>query len=616
MLLYHSMLLVLLAVTLPGQNHATTAGQTTEQPTTMKPTTVKPTSMKPTTADVTTTKPTTSKPTSSKPTTMATTEGPTTGPPLVHLCPNGCNCSSMGADRIVNCTKAMLQDVPMGIPNDTTVLDLSYNNITKLNGTNSRLANLTVLRLLYIMNNTLNTVEAGAFEGCGKLSEIYFTNNSLGNNGIQPDVFNDTADQMGYLYFERNGMNENISAEMFKGIKAITGLMFANNNFTMLKKGMFKYTKSLTDVRFEYNHLKSIEGGVWDDVPTLTVMDLRYNDFNSLKYQMFKGLKSMLSLHILRCPIVNGIEDGTFQDMTKLTFLTLESNGLSKLSPDLLQGLGQLKTLRFYGNALEAVDGSTFQYSPLLEDVALWDNDISQVTGSIQTLTNLKEFSLAINRIKILKGDFFPNVTTPLSIDISRNPLHCNCFFNWTSGMSKNTTVKGNCETPRKVSGRDISKVGKSEFVCYKPTITSMTDNLTVSAGSNVTVFCAAEGDPLPIIMWKASKLGVTKVIGPPSDDSLLSNDGSLTLTNFSRPYEGNYTCSALSPLTTGSLAVRTITIKIGPNSTPSPWKVTYGQFVGSVVGAVLGTFACTVIVFLIVGYCRAKKTAGYQQTI
>ncbi|CAH1791302.1 unnamed protein product, partial [Owenia fusiformis] len=591
MLLYHSMLLVLLAVTLPGHNDASTVGPTTAKATTLKPTTMNPTPVKPTTG------------------------GPTTTS-IIDICPKGCRCPPMGIDKVVNCSGAMLQDVPIGIPNDTTILDLSFNNITKLIGKNSALANLSEMRLLYIKNNALNTIEAGAFEGCRNLSEIHFNNNILSNNGIQPGVFNDTADEMGNLYFEGNEMNENISAEMFKGIKSIVGLFFSNNSFTVLKRGMFKYTNSLKVVTFVGNQIKTIEDGVWNDITSLTSLDLSLNDFSSLSSSMFKGLINLDQLSIQSCSLVNGIEDGAFEDIVNLSYLILENNGLSKLSPNLFIGLAQLTELWLSGNAIEAIDGMVFQYSPSLETVLVNGNSISQVTGSIQNLTKLKLFDLKSNNIKTLRDGFFPNnVTTNLTIDLTMNPLHCNCFLNWIGKMPNDVTVQGICETPHKVSGRDISKVGKSEFVCYKPTITSMTDNLTVSAGSNVTVSCSAEGDPLPTIIWQASKIGVRKVIGPPSDDSLLSNDGSLTITNFSQAYEGNYTCSAISSLTSNS-SVRTLTIRIGSHPSSSTWNLTYGQFVGSVIGAVLGTFVLTVVVFLIIQYFRSKRRAGYEQSI
>ncbi|CAH1791304.1 unnamed protein product, partial [Owenia fusiformis] len=243
----------------PTTSEPSTPSPTTAKTTTVKPTTSEPSTTSPTTVKTTTVKPTTSEPstpsqttvlsttaksttvkTSTATTTMApTTEGSTT--PIGDVCPKVCKCSTKHREKIVDCSNAMLQDVPRGIPKDTNILDLSSNSITVLNGTNSALKNLPELRLLYIMSNTLTIVETGAFEGCGKLSEIHFSNNSLGNNGIQPGVFNDTANHMYYLYFERNGMNENISADMFKGMKSIEGIYFSYNNFTMLKRGMFKY---------------------------------------------------------------------------------------------------------------------------------------------------------------------------------------------------------------------------------------------------------------------------------------------------------------------------------------------------------------------------------------
>ncbi|KAI8508341.1 hypothetical protein Bbelb_134400 [Branchiostoma belcheri] len=76
---------------------------------------------------------------------------------VVEACPSQCAC----ADTTVNCTNLQLLTLPANIPTDTTVLDLSYNNISVLPP--DAFATLLSLTVLDLQHNNVSTVNETAF---------------------------------------------------------------------------------------------------------------------------------------------------------------------------------------------------------------------------------------------------------------------------------------------------------------------------------------------------------------------------------------------------------------------------------------------------------------------
>ncbi|XP_035687744.1 slit homolog 2 protein-like [Branchiostoma floridae] len=76
---------------------------------------------------------------------------------VVEACPTQCAC----ADTTVNCTNLQFFSLPTNIPTDTTVLDLSYNNISAL--LPDAFSTLLSLTIVDLQHNNISTVNETAF---------------------------------------------------------------------------------------------------------------------------------------------------------------------------------------------------------------------------------------------------------------------------------------------------------------------------------------------------------------------------------------------------------------------------------------------------------------------
>ncbi|XP_030849989.1 toll-like receptor 3 [Strongylocentrotus purpuratus] len=154
---------------------------------------------------------------------------------------------------------------------------------------------------------------------------------------------------------------------------------------------------------------KNANASLFDGLLDLIHLDLSSNRFLSdLPPGIFGQLSVLQELNLDYCEIRN-LHPLVFSGLESLQNLSLKGNNIQHIHDDVLSGLVQLKSINFEGNRIA-----------YLEELMFSDN---------WKLTNL---SLADNRLTSLnQSTLKPIFSSISSLDLSMNPIDCNCDLKW-----------------------------------------------------------------------------------------------------------------------------------------------------------------------------------------
>ncbi|CAG2250826.1 unnamed protein product [Mytilus edulis] len=99
-------------------------------------------------------------------------------------CPSMCSCSSQSSGLFVQCKFGSLERIP-DTPNDTSLLDLSYNSITEIDVQFCKA--MPQLQTLYLQQNQISEIPANAFVDCDVLATLLLNTNAIST--IEPFTF-------------------------------------------------------------------------------------------------------------------------------------------------------------------------------------------------------------------------------------------------------------------------------------------------------------------------------------------------------------------------------------------------------------------------------------------
>ena len=106
-----------------------------------------------------------------------------------------------------------LSEVPDNIPSNTTILDLTHNNITVLKA--DSFSNLTDLRELRLSHNNIRDVQNGSFNGLGNLEILSLSSNCL--TQLKPETFSGLT-SLRRLLLDDNLLSS-IDPTLFEGLR-------------------------------------------------------------------------------------------------------------------------------------------------------------------------------------------------------------------------------------------------------------------------------------------------------------------------------------------------------------------------------------------------------------
>ena len=369
----------------------------------------------------------------------------------VFACPDSCTCSN----KHVDCNGKQLRNIPHNIPTDTMKLDLSNNQIERINS--SQFMNLETLRELVLTGNQLTSLEvgtfkylknlenlnlgtnnikvlaAGVFDGMSKLKGIDLTENFIQN-------INDAFQNLQML--ERLDLGNNkiktINGMAFNDLKNLIYLVLPKNEITKIDRFALRPLQKLSSVILSKNPLKNANAlfvknrqlsyiDLTDCAltripakfpPSIQYLQLRNNNITRIKKFAFSKNK-LLGILVLDHNKISFIEKGAFGPLKVLQELWLNSNNLmefpSPVSPS-------IKSIYISKNKIQRISRNNFPANSQLKILSLKTNKISSLEpGTFSQLKQLDKLYLDQNKISVLKNKTFSELNKLSVLSLSKN---------------------------------------------------------------------------------------------------------------------------------------------------------------------------------------------------
>ncbi|CAB3254310.1 unnamed protein product [Arctia plantaginis] len=153
-------------------------------------------------------------------------------------------------------------------------------------------------------------------------------------------------------------------------------------------------------------------------------------------------------------------------DLTKLwttvVSLDLSGNAISTLSRELY--LPNLQKLDLSRNQISLIESDAFYNMTSIQRLDLSHNQISNVYKEMfKGLTNLERLILSHNHISAMSAGTFDHLVGLKQMDITDNPLVCDCDLLWVGDWSRNTSVKlvgtPKCAFPENLVNKSVRKL-------------------------------------------------------------------------------------------------------------------------------------------------------------
>lgn len=206
-------------------------------------------------------------------------------------CPEKCLCFS----QTVKCQNQDLEEIPHSLPNNTKVLLLTGNSISRVD-TDSFPNLLDQLTDLYLGGNELEFVDAMAFNKLPNLVRLDLSNNNIKNfSGAFP-----SDNKLQVLNLSSCFQNHSLADLSFlpKGnLQQLSVLDLSNNDLVFLPDNIFSGLPSLVNLSLKNSSIISIQNGTLK-VPPLQNMDLRDNSLRLLPTITMSEFSSKPGLHI------------------------------------------------------------------------------------------------------------------------------------------------------------------------------------------------------------------------------------------------------------------------------------------------------------------------------
>ncbi|KAM4621357.1 matrix-remodeling-associated protein 5 [Polymixia lowei] len=199
--------------------------------------------------------------------------------PLVNAvpsCPRSCSCPGV---KEVHCTFRHLTVIPKNLPRDTERVNLGYNSLTEVEGSEFR--SLRQLEMLMLHGNDIGTVHSGAFYSLRSLQILKLSYNKL--TSVNPGLFEGLLGLI-RLHLDHNLINF-IEPYSFSGLTSLKLLQLEGNLLkeihphtfiTVSLLGSF-WTSGLKHLHLSDNLLEQLPATVLKTAPRLEVVSLHGN---------------------------------------------------------------------------------------------------------------------------------------------------------------------------------------------------------------------------------------------------------------------------------------------------------------------------------------------------
>ncbi|KAI4504455.1 hypothetical protein M0802_000005 [Mischocyttarus mexicanus] len=427
-----------------------------------------------------------------------------------------CSCSMKKAGLDIVCEQTELTHISTamntlkGKPNTVIFyLRLRHNNLPKLQG--YMFLGLDI-RHLTIHNSTLAAVEESSLNSIGnKLTQLDFSQNYL---GIVPSLALRNLHHLLILNLNHNKINA-IHAKAFEGLDTLEILTLYENEISSIDGEAFKGldNRKLKRLNLGGNKLTSIPTSALSSLDMLKKLEMQENKIRSIQEGEFEGLKSLDSLGLAHNQI-RSVPARAFHHLTQLNSLELDGNEIVHVDPDAFIGLEEnLQYLRLGDNNLHTVPSDALRRLHRLRHLDLRANNITVLpedafTGYgdsisflnlqknlikvlpplvFENLNSLETLSLQNNKLTHIPEEVTETIVDTLRhIDITDNPLICDCELRWYPAwlqnlrdkddeiMSKKRTV---CMMPSEHREYSVQNIPLEKMGCVRKNTERMSSN-------------------------------------------------------------------------------------------------------------------------------------------
>ncbi|XP_022609208.1 trophoblast glycoprotein [Seriola dumerili] len=211
-----------------------------------------------------------------------------------HGCPDRCLCSS----QTVKCQNQDLDEIPHSLPNNTKILFVTGNNISRIS-VDSFPTGLKLLTDLYLSGNEMESVGAMVFDNMPNLVRLDLSNNKIETFSERaiPDDNKLQVLNLSRSFHSHSSMDVILSVLQHGNLSMLKVLDLSNNDLVILPDDIFTSLFNLINLSLQNSSIISIQNGTLK-VPPLRDLDLRDNSLRYMPTTTLAEFSLKPSLHI------------------------------------------------------------------------------------------------------------------------------------------------------------------------------------------------------------------------------------------------------------------------------------------------------------------------------
>ncbi len=284
---------------------------------------------------------------------------------------------------------------------------------------------LTYLNLLRLSRvQTEGVLEPFAFSRLKKMdNELQLCGSAL--TGISHDAFA-CVTNLKNLFLCDNKI-QYLSHEVFSHLSGLQQLLLNNNSLDIMPAWIFRSNLDLVYLNASYNMLQTLDGR-FTDLPQIVYLDLSHNRIRSIRNSTFSYCDKLQRLY-LQYNNLSEIEPSAFVSVHSLQILNLAHNRLTYVSEHLFADMTSLSELYLNNNLISQIEANVFLTVERVEILNLAHNRLSHVPEDLfADMSSLRELHLNDNALRHLNADIFVVRSAILStVTLGGNPWDCNC---------------------------------------------------------------------------------------------------------------------------------------------------------------------------------------------
>ncbi|CAK1548835.1 unnamed protein product [Leptosia nina] len=302
------------------------------------------------------------------------------------------------------------------------------------------------VRILYIKDTPLKTIDEYAFAGVNRtLQELYLQNTVieefpknafqiLGNlsvlsidghriKSLGKDIFAGSlaAGKLEKVHLA-NGLISDISPDAFQNLKKLRTLDLHGNRLVSLKRSQFKGLRETEVLDLSYNNLTKLDGSHIGDLTKLGWCNASHNNLPDIPRGMFARNTLIKVVHLDNNKIKK-LDTNSFRGMRFLRRLYLQDNQISDVGHGTFSAVTRIGTIDLARNLITKVDYQMFQQVKYAEIVNLAENKIKLIEKQAFTDLYLATVNISHNELSSIEPGAFQNCNNMTLLDLSYNNL-------------------------------------------------------------------------------------------------------------------------------------------------------------------------------------------------